>query len=402
MGRTSLIMVMGFSTFLLMIGIDLSKVSTAAYENYVNYYNEIAAHNIAISVANIYCNDLYRNPNSRPNVTGIAFAGGVANVKTDTLSGGRVRLRVTSEYQGVKDTVIIVWGQSKFSKFAYYSAIEGAIYWITGDTVWGPFHTQQRLNVSGNPVFYGKVTTKNGLFKSPSSSKPKFFGGYQSPVSLTLPMDMNPLKIAAQTGGRYISGKDVEITFNADGTLTVKEGSSSPQTMALSTYTPNGTIYVDHGNLRIKGTVSGKVTVAATGSSGAAKGNVRIDDDIVYKNDPRLGPSSDMLGICAQNDVIITDNAANNNNVRIDASVFSLSGGFKAENYNTRPVSGTIHLLGGIIQHQRGPVGTFSGSPPTISTGFLKNYRYDSRFMVESPPFFPTTGSYEILSWYEK
>jgi hypothetical protein len=100
--------------------------------------------------------------------------------------------------------------------------------------------------------------------------------------------------------------------------------------------------------------------------------------------------------------VVITDNAANNSNVRIEAALFSLSGGLKAEHYNTRPVSGTIHLVGGITQYQRGPVGTFSGSPPVIVSGFQKNYRYDSRLMVESPPFFPTTGSYEILSWYER
>lgn len=402
MGRTSLIMVMGFSTFLLMIGLDLSKVSTTAYENYLTYYNEIAAHNIATSVANLYCNELYINPNARPTISGISFAGGTANVATESLSEGKVRMVVTSSYQGILDTVVILWGQSKFSKFAYYSAIEGAIYWITGDTVWGPFHTQQKLTVSGNPVFYGKVSTKNGITKSPSSSKPKFYGGYQSPVNITLPADLDPLKIAAQTGGKYLNNTDVEIEFLANGDLKVKEGSGPVTTVSLASYAPNGTIYVNNANLRIKGTISGKVTVAAMGSSGAAKGNVWIDDDVIYKDDPKLGPSADILGICAQNDVIITDNAANNSNVRIDASIFSLSGGLTAQNYNSRGVSGTLDLLGGIVQRQRGPVGTFSGSPPVINNGFQKKYRYDSRLMVESPPFFPTTGSYEILSWYEK
>lgn len=402
MGRTALLMVMGFSTAMLMMGLNLSRVSTRAYENYLGYYNRTAAHNIAISVANIYCNDIYINPNARPNVPNLSFAGGTASVATDDLSGGRVRLRISSLYNGVRDTIIVIWGQSKFSKFAYFSAIEGSIYWITGDTVWGPFHTQQRMNVSGNPVFYGKVTTKNGLFKSPSSSKPKFYGGYQSPVSIDLPANLNPLKVAAQTGGRYISGTDVEITFNADSTITVKEGSGSPQTYPIGDYAPNGTIFVENGNLRVKGTVAGKMTIGATGSSGLAKGNVYIDDDIVYKRNPQAGPSPDLLGICAQNDVIITDNAANNSNVRIEAALFSLSGGLKAQNYNTRPVSGTIHLVGGITQYQRGPVGTFSGSPPVINHGFQKNYRYDTRLMVDSPPFFPTTGSYEILSWYER
>jgi hypothetical protein len=56
-------------------------------------------------------------------------------------------------------------------------------------------------------------------------------------------------------------------------------------------------------------------------------------------------------------------------------------------------------MLGGIQQYQRGPVGTFSGS--SIVSGFRKNYRYDERLMIDSPPLYPTTGSYEVLSWYE-
>jgi hypothetical protein len=195
---------------------------------------------------------------------------------------------------------------------------------------------------------------------------------------------------------------DVEITFHEDSTITVKEGANPPQRHPIATYARNGTIFVQDGNLRVKGTVAGKLTIGASGSSGAAKGNVWIDDDIVYKRDPQQGPSPDLLGICAQNDIIITNNAANRSDIRIHAALFSLSGGLTAQNHNTRGPSGTIHLIGGITQHQRGPVGTFSGSPPRITHGFYKNYRYDERLMVDSPPFFPLTGSHEILSWYER
>jgi hypothetical protein len=46
-------------------------------------------------------------------------------------------------------------------------------------------------------------------------------------------------------------------------------------------------------------------------------------------------------------------------------------------------------------------VGTFSGTPPVLQNGFLKNYLYDDRLMFDAPPFFPTTGNYEIVSWFE-
>ena len=107
-----------------------------------------------------------------------------------------------------------------------------------------------------------------------------------------------------------------------------------------------------------------------------------------------------MLGIVADNNVIVTDNANNSGNVNVHATVFSRSGGLTAENHNTRAAGGTLSVLGGIQQYQRGPVGTFSGSG-TIATGFRKNYKYDERLYVDTPPFFPTTGSYEVLSWYE-
>ncbi len=109
-----------------------------------------------------------------------------------------------------------------------------------------------------------------------------------------------------------------------------------------------------------------------------------------------------MLGICCDNNVIVSDNANNDNpatGVTIQASLLCRSGGLTAENYSTRPFSGTLTLLGGVQQYQRGPVGTSSG--PSIVSGFQKNYRYDNRLMIGSPPLYPTTGTYEVLSWYE-
>ena len=109
--------------------------------------------------------------------------------------------------------------------------------------------------------------------------------------------------------------------------------------------------------------------------------------------------STDLLGIVSEGDVMITDNAANNSDIKIHASIFSQNGGFGAENYDTRPIAGKIELLGGIIQDTRRAVGTFSGV--TTNHGFDKRYRYDERFLLVSPPHFPGTGSYEIISWFE-
>lgn len=401
MGRMSLFLVMGFNVLFGLMGFNLSRVSISAVENHVEYYSSTQAHNIAASAANIACNKIFLDPTWRAGYTSVYFAGGEFDVRVQDLPGHYVRLNVTAEYGDQDAAISVLFGPSSFAKFAYYSVVEGGIYWITGDTVWGPWHSQSKITVHGDPVFYGKTTTRIGLFKNPKTSDPKFYGGYESGVSVELPSDMSELIAAAQSGGKYYSDTDLWLTFNSNGTVTYKTTSAGPETtVTIAAFAPNGVILANKGNLHIKGTVDGRVTVAATGSSGLGYGNVILDDDIVYAADPSSGSCDDMLGICSENNVIIANNAANNSDISVHASIFSRTGGFTAEDYNTRPVSGTIHLVGGIQQYQRGPVGQFlSGS--VIIHGFQKNYRYDERLMYEEPPFYPRTRNLEILSWYE-
>lgn len=406
MGRSSLIMVLGFNILFATMGFNISNVASDAYENYINYYNRSVARHIASSAANIAASQITFTPNWRTGYSDVPFEGGKFSVTITDLSQGRIEVSVTATYNSITYPSVLTLGLTKFSKFAYYSNIEGAIYWIRGDTVHGPFHTQQKINVSGNPVFFGKATSKNGILKNPSTSKPQFLGGYQSGIDINLPADLSGIKASAQSGGKYFTNQDVYLRLNIDGTATYRIGSWTAipaTTMPLSALAPNGVLMADNANLHLKGVLSGRLTISATGSSGAAKGNVWIDSSVTYKNNPLTNPTStDMLGIVCDNDVVVADNANNNDptkGVTIHASILSRSGGLKAENYSTRPVSGTLSLLGGVQQYQRGPVGTFGSSG--IASGFQKNYRYDDRLMIGSPPLYPTTGTYEVLSWYE-
>jgi hypothetical protein len=145
--------------------------------------------------------------------------------------------------------------------------------------------------------------------------------------------------------------------------------------------------------------------------SSTAAGNFWLDSSIVYKSDPIVYPDSiDMLGLVCTNGLWIKDTAYNNTNgFTLQASMLSITSGLGAEHYDTRGPGGTkgycgqINLLGGIQQYQRQAVGTIGGSPPNtyIASGFGKNYKYDNRLMIMSPPMYPTTGAYEVLSWFE-
>lgn len=203
------------------------------------------------------------------------------------------------------------------------------------------------------------------------------------------------------------AGKSIEINMSALGAHLKSGvtygpcddgggGGGETATVDVETLAPNGVIYVDGGDLRIKGRLDGRVTVAA-GKDGAGKGGtIYLDDDIIYKDDPRTNSSSnDMLGICAQKNVYITDNNPNNDDIVIHGAIYCESGGFGAENYDSRGFAGDIHLLGGITQMERLSVGTTSGH------GFWKKYKYDKRLMDASPPAFPGTGGFEVVSWYQ-
>jgi len=77
----------------------------------------------------------------------------------------------------------------------------------------------------------------------------------------------------------------------------------------------------------------------------------------------------------------------------------SANGSLYYAGWNTTKRS-DLHVLGGIIQKKRGPVGTFRDN--TLQTGYNKDYRYDPRMMNDPPPYFPTTGQYDVVSWQYK
>jgi len=404
-GKASLLVVAGFSILFMIVAKNFGSTSSRAVDNYVNYYDETIAHNIAVSGANIAANQIYLDPNWTSGYSNIHYQGGELNVDVNIIDVYQNirQIVVRGDYNGYSSTVKVTLSPSKFSKFAYFSVYEGGnIWWTMNDTVWGPFHTQDYMRVYRHPVFYGKATTKKKLiyYTSKRKDKPRFFGGFEKGVDLPLPTNaVDDLELPANDNGWKIENHDtVYLTFDQDSIKFRYAFNDPDSTVFLPNIAPNGLIFAKNSIVRLKGTVKGQYSVAVSGGSG--KGKVYLDDDIVFNTDPRDNPAStDLLGIIAKNEVLITDNAPNHHDINIHASIYAETGGFGAENYSTRPESGNINLLGGIIQHTRRAVGTFSWNG--IQTGFSKRYKYDDRLMVASPPMFPGTGGYEIVSWLE-
>lgn len=465
-GKASILLVLGFSLIFLVVGHNFNTISVRSVGNSTNYYLNTKAYNIAVSGANMAANQIFMDKTWETGYTDLAFDGGTLNVyisnnmnmsgKTvlchvppgnpankhtitvgssgavnahlahgdylgvctgDTLDTEMATIISEGTYQGVTKTVIVELRPSYFSKFGnYYSSISAAP--ATGDTFNGPFHVNAKLTTYGTPVFWGKVTTRTGLTKNGSPKDPKFYGGYESGVNLPLQFDTTGMRSTSVTGGKFFNdttnlGKpiDVRLYFNSNGTVSYSvnrnnTGWNTERTVPLSTLAPNGMIYVEKGNVYIKGAVNGRVTVAVTKKGSSGKGNVYQEDDLYYADNPLTNPNStNILGVVAEEYIRIKANSNTlGGDVITQASMFSLNRDVGPEDdLVSQNFLGRWKILGGIIANTTRVTATYAtvGGIFQPIKGLKLVHTYDSRFMTYVPPFFPHTQNYEVVSWFE-
>ena len=153
------------------------------------------------------------------------------------------------------------------------------------------------------------------------------------------------------------------------------------------------------GDVQIAGTLASRLTVVADGS-------FMITNHLKYAVDPATNSAAtNALGLVTYEDITVMTNAPNN--LIIDAAMMTTglrtnaTGSFSVQNYNSRSVSGNLNVYGSIVQDARGAVGTVSGG--VIATGFLKNYAFDTRLLMNPPPYYPrvaTTVNY--YGWWDE
>ncbi|MEE9431625.1 MAG: hypothetical protein V3V16_11325, partial [Melioribacteraceae bacterium] len=360
---------------------------------------------IAKSGINFAASNLSRNSNWLPTESPYSYMGTNNLEITLNDSMGTKTVTSTGTNNNKSQLVEIKIKMANFSEYAYFSNIEDNIWWTGADSVFGPFHTNDHVQVQGHPYFAGPSTSHGGIvkfFTNEATDKPSIIGKYTPGITIDIPTDgITNLSSRASSGGYTFSGQAQVFVEFAGDSIKFKFNSADPYTTVLGTdLAPNGIIYVNNGNLRIQGTVKGKWSIGSNQS-------VYLDGDVVYSDIPdpmdKNDSSQDLLGILAKNNVIITDNIVNNSDINIHAAIYCEDGGFTAENYAVRPVSGSINLIGGITQEQRGIIGQFnvSGGINTVTSGFDKDYKYDSRLQRMVPPYFPSTNTFKIVSWLE-
>ncbi|MFA5271621.1 MAG: hypothetical protein WC412_04695 [Candidatus Omnitrophota bacterium] len=316
-----------------------------------------------------------------------------------------------------------------FGQYLWWTNMEtfdGTNVWFwTQDHLSGQTHTNNHFNIYGDPIFgdtassvdpyiyfyngdpWNHVTsdTLPDPFSNPPHDEPDFQGGINVGATyIDMPEAAANLRASASdsaNGGLYLSGNST-VVFNSAGTITVTNKKKACTTGCVYTggkwrctcdAPSNGALFVNNGTLTISGTVNARMTIGASS-------DVIINNNVVYADDPRTNPASnDSLGIISERDVVINDNISAYD-LEIDAAIMALNTSFMLNNWATTNVKGTLTVYGGIIQKERGPVGTFYSSGQKAS-GYSKEYIHDPRFTTNPPPFMPNTGDYDTVSWRE-
>ena len=290
------------------------------------------------------------------------------------------------------------------------SAFEGFTnYFTTGTFVRGSLHTNDTLHVSGDPIFYGAVTTvgsaidyRNG---GPPIDNPEFRQTLTTGVpKVTMPSGesyLEPIKEAAE--GHHGHSNDWKLegdtTITLDGTtMNVINEHKYGDTASHSESLPSSSaIYVTGGNVTVSGVLDGQLTIGTSR-------DIYIAGNVTYAADPLENPNSDdILGLVAKGNVVIASTAPFN--AEMYAYIVTVEGGVSVENGETVR-KGMLLTVGGATSNKVGIMGLLKGT--TVISGYDEDKRYDERLAGGlNPPYFPvardTIGTlYQKISWVDR
>jgi hypothetical protein len=287
-----------------------------------------------------------------------------------------------------------------------------------GDTLNGPVRSNDTIAIYNDPIFYGRVITHAPDFWHGTGYNPHFLGPppvFNAPYFWPFTATLNCVRQCAMQQGYFYSniGQQYLVDFH-DGAAHIyrwDRGTAFDERDSWQVYpTDEGTCLFFDGPVRVKGLVSGRVTLASSVLIG-------IDDNLRYvDSNPFTGftsaTSPNLLALVSGGDIKINNTPANGRrnsgmpggtsgnaqtnpdftDVVITAAIYTLNESLTFEQQND-PDSGyvcdlspddrgTIYIFGGIVQERRG----YFHRSSLGSTGYLKRLQYDIRLNTAHLP----------------
>lgn len=339
----------------------------------------------------------------------------------------------TVELPTLKRTITVQYGKPSM---AQYSFLHDANIWFgSGLTINGQAHSNggirnDAINNSlitsalatytcGSETGCSPPETKNGVWGSGGDQ-----GLWEFPAPLvdfnSISVDFANMRDSAQTEGLYLSPSGswgYHLIFNNNGTVDVKKITNATYYWAYISSTGWDRMYQRITGENNVGTyqqsdlpiifaedylwVDGIITssteiVAAKFPISTNSMDIWLNGNLTYQTTD----GSISAGLIAQNDIIMIKNLPND--FVVHGALLAQGGSIYRPYYAccgySNVVRNSFTLYGSVISAQKSYWNW--GSPPV--SGFnTRNISYDPNLRYSPPPYFPTTGEYEFISWTE-
>lgn len=365
-------------------------------------------------------------------------------IEAGSEAGGTFRIESTGYSGSQKRTLVATYANAGFLNYIYYTKYETAdpntytpakpqceafravrpseceaINFFGADEINGPLHTEDTAQVCGEPTFgrgpqdlieFRGWWVGNGTCSGNGLDVNGTLVPQKNVVSLEPPPSNSSLSSIAgvtYTGKTSIvlTGETMTVTnkgvtkpnvaFPSNGVIYISNSSC-----AVTTYTPYNPSYTADtgcGNVYVSGNYTRSLTIAA-------ENDVIINGNLTTPTENETPTTGAVLGLIANNFVRIyhpmsgvrgsqsgeCGTAKNTSEDLTDPTIYAALLAVRhsviLDNFDCGASLGTLTIYGAIAQIFRGFVSVGSGN--SITHGYAKNYNYDDRFQVESPPSF--------------
>jgi hypothetical protein len=340
----------------------------------------------------------------------------------------------------IKRAVEVTLGTPSLARFAFLH--NSNVWFGHGMTISGPVLTNGGIRMDGinlNTIQTSKETYICGIETGcePSEEKPGIWGNggpqelWEYPVAnidfANININFASMKSSAETNGFHLNTSDTQgyhLVFNSDGSFTVYKVKTTDfykgwsydyecenlyqiikTEELIGTYqvTDAPIIFIED-TLWVEGTLNGKTTVvAAKFPIDSYQKDIWIPDNLVYVD--RSGDH--VLGLIAQRDIAFTKDVPDD--FEVDGALLAQSSRVLRHHYNYHSckqgnpaMKNSLTIYGGVISNLISYWNFSGGGSEQPTSGFVKrDIIYDSHLLYEPPPYFPSSGVVELISWNE-
>ncbi|MFA5021462.1 MAG: type II secretion system protein [Patescibacteria group bacterium] len=331
----------------------------------------------------------------------------------------------TVNYPNTKKIVAVRLGVPSLARFT--TVVNSNIDYGTGSETYGPVISNGGVRFDGvahNIIssalqqYWYSGSWHDGVWTSQSHESQVFLAGKEFPVPAVdftgFTQNLSTMEAAATSSGFFLPASGYQgyhLQFQTNNTFryrTVETKTSDCNNQPTggignyktdwqtTTIPENGMIFVKD-NVWIDGTIdhSRATVVAAKEPLDTGTADIFLNNNLLYTNKD----GHDVIGLIAQNNVVIGLYSADN--LEIDAVLIAKNG----KRY--RPDYGSSYECGSTVSRNQFTLygTTISNLTPYMSSGSSgyanRAYVYDPNTLYAPPPYFPTSGKYEFISWEE-